>query len=324
MEKNYWGYRIDKNRIGFFMDELNNGRLRQGWGWHESQNLRDFKMDGGAKRNMPMFHKVKKGDILFVPRLPSWGEVAIVEATEDWNVGYQFEIYQEYGDYGHIFPARFIKRFTRNNEHVTGNIRSTLRNPSRFWNINRYVEDIEKLLSQDSLLKEQDHHSRLTSTVGEVFNNVFDDQEFTKQIYDKLNEQFTGVEWESALVDGLQELCPFYQIERVGGKKEKNHGTDILIKLPSPLEGYQYAIAIQVKDYEGKVSESVINQINKADDYWQNEEGLKLIDKWLIITKAPKDSNNEIENNESGVKVIFANELKALLSRIAKNMITME
>ena len=95
------------------------------------------------------------------------------------------------------------------------------------------------------------------------------------------------------------------------------------VTLPSPLEGDQYAIAIQVKDYEGKVSESPIDQINKADDYWQNE-GLKLIDKWLIITKAPKDSNNEIENNESGVTVIFANELKALLSRIAKNMIPME
>lgn len=321
---NYWGYRIDKSRIGFFMDELNNGRLRQGWGWDDRQNLRDIKMDEGAKRNLPMFNKVKEGDILFIPQLPSWGEVAIVKATEDWGDGYQFEIHQEYGDYGHIFPAKFIKSFTRSNENVTGNIRSTLRNPSRFWNI-RYTEDSEILLKapQDSLKEKQDHYSRLTSSVGEVFNEVFNDQNFTDKIYDKLNEQFTAEEWEFALAHGLQELCPFYQIERVGGNKEKSHGTDILIKLPSPLGGDQYAIAIQVKDHEGKVSKSAIDQINKADDYWQNE-GLKLIDKWLIITKAPKDSNNEIENNESGVEVIFANKLKALLSRIAKNMITME
>jgi len=45
------------------------------------------------------------------------------------------------GDYGHIFPARFIKRFTRNNENVTGNLRSTLKNPSRFWSINHYSDD---------------------------------------------------------------------------------------------------------------------------------------------------------------------------------------
>jgi len=82
--KNYWCYRIDTNRIKFFMDELNNGRLRQGWGWDERQNLREIKMDKGARRNLPMFNKVKKGDILLIPQLPTWGEIAVVEATDDW------------------------------------------------------------------------------------------------------------------------------------------------------------------------------------------------------------------------------------------------
>lgn len=307
------------------MDELNNGRLRQGWGWDKKQDLRSFKMDEGAGRNRPMFNKVKKGDILLVPQLPNWGQIAIVEATEDWSNGYEFRIDENFGDYGHIFPAKFIKRFTRNNENVTGNLRSTLKNPSRFWSINHYSEDVEVLLNvpQDGLVKKQDHQSRLTSVVGDVFNEVFNEQEFTKKLYDKFIEQFTREEWEFALVNGLSELFPFYQVERVGGKEEKNHGTDILIKLPSLLSDYEYAIAIQVKDYEGSVGQSVIDQINKADKYWEGEN-LKLIEKWVIITKASKDVNIELTNNVSDVKIIFAGELKELLNRIAKNMIGMK
>ena len=43
-------------------------------------------MDEGAGRNRPIFNKVKKGDILLIPQIPSWGEVALVEATEDFNI----------------------------------------------------------------------------------------------------------------------------------------------------------------------------------------------------------------------------------------------
>ncbi|MBU4444970.1 hypothetical protein KJ656_07800 [bacterium] len=323
--KNYWCYRIDKNRIKFFWDELKNGRLRQGWGWDKRQDLRKFEMDEGAGRNRPIFKKVKKGDILLIPRLPDWGQVAIVEATEDWSKGYEFNIDKKLGDYGHIFPAKYIKRFTRNNENVTGNLRSTLKNPSRFWSINHYSEDVEILLSvsDSELVEKQDIPSRLSSLVVDVFNEVFDDQKFTNKLYDKFTEQFTREEWEFALVNGLKELFPFYQIEHVGGKKEKKHGTDILIKLPSLLSDYEYAIAIQVKDYEGVVGKDVIDQINKADDYWESEN-LKLIDKWVIITRASKNVNMVLASNDSNVKIVFAGELKELLSKIAKSLIRNE
>jgi hypothetical protein len=324
-KKNYWCYRIDTSRIKFFTKELNEGRLRQGWGWDEAQDLRDFKLDEGAGRNRPMFNKVKKGDILLIPQLPNWGEVALVEATEDWNKGYVFEIDQTLGDYGHIFPAKYLKKFTRNNENVTGNLRSTLKNPSRFWNINHYSDDVEILVNSQitELSKRQDHNSRLESSIGTVFNEVFDEKLFTDKLYDKLTEQFTREEWEFALVYGLKQIFPFYQIERVGGKEEKNHGTDILIKLPSLLSNYSYAIAIQVKDYDGFVGKEVISQINKADDYWESEN-LKLIEKIVIITKAKKDDNIKLLEHDKNVKFIFATELKQLMSEIGKCFIGMK
>lgn len=318
--RNYWCYRVDTSKLQYFISELYEGCLRQGWGWDNRQDLRNFKLDEGAGRNRPMFNRVKKGDILLVPQLPNWGEVALVEATEDWNIGYKFEISEKYGDYGHIFPAKYLKKFTRNNEKVTGNLRSTLKNPSRFWNINHYANDVELLLNteESELSKKQEHNSRLENSIGSVFNEVFDETIFANKLYDKLTEQFTREEWEFALVHGLREMFPFYQIDRVGGTEERNHGTDILIKLPSILSNYEYAVAIQVKDYEGYVNGNVVHQIEKSENYW-NSENLKLIDKIVIVTKAQKDHNLQLLENDKNVKFIFANELKQLLSEIGKH-----
>lgn len=323
--KNYWCYRIDTKQSEFFFGELKNGRLRQGWGWNEKQNLKDFQLDEGAGRNRPMFDKVKKDDILLIPQLPSWGEVALVEATEDWGKGYIFEIDKNLRDYGHIFPAEYLKKFTRNNENVTGNLRSTLKNPSRFWNINHYSEDVERLLSTEvtELSKSQDYSSRLESSIGSVFNEVFDEKLFAEKLYKKLTEQFTREEWEFALVHGLKQIFPFYQIERVGGKEETNHGTDILIKLPGITSDYSYAIAIQVKDYEGFVGTDVIAQINKAEKHW-NTGNSKLIEKIVIITEAKEDENIQLLEHDKSVKFIFANELKHILTEIGKGFIGMK
>ena len=60
------------------------------------------------------------------------------------------------------------------------------------------------------------------------------------------------------MVHGLKQIFPFYHIERVGGPEESKHGTDILIRMPGIIIDYEYAIAIQVKDYEGFVANNVI------------------------------------------------------------------
>ena len=323
-KKEYWGYRIDVNKIKFFQKELENGRLRQGWGWDKKQDLRNLSLDEGAKRNLPMFNKVKKDDIILIPRLPSWSFVTIAQATQDWKTGYNFNIHNEQNDYGHIFPAKICKYFSRNNKYVTGNIRSTLKNPSRFWNINRYSDDIELIHEQPykDLISDIENKERLINSIDKIFNENFNENNFKHDIFKKLNEQFSSEEWEYVLEKGFNKIFPFYNIERVGGKKEENHGTDILIRIPSILKGYQYGIAIQVKDYRGNVSNDVINQIHKAEKYWQdNEEGLKIIDKIVIFTNADKKNNAGLSVNDSGIKFIFSNDLKEILNQIAKSFI---
>lgn len=318
--KQYWCYRIDTSRASFFQKNLENGILRQGWGSDKKQDLRNLTLEGGAKRNRPMFDRVKKGDILLIPRLPESANVTIAEATEDWNKGYNFEISQEFGDYGHQFPAKILKTFVRTNSNVSGGIRATLKNVSRFWNINQYCQDVEKLILAVDTVSSQNHQDRFLASIEDVFQEIFQEASFKEKIYNKLTSNFSNEEWEFALVEGLSNLYPEYTVERVGGKTEKQHGTDILIRIPG-LSTYQYGIAIQVKDYEGFVSDEVISQINKADKYWLENESLKLIDKIVIITKADKGSNLKLANKDSSVNFIFAEELKELLGKIAKNQI---
>lgn len=70
-----------------------------------STRFKKFQNDEGAGRNRPIFNKVKKGDILLIPQIPNWGEVALVEAIEDFNLGYRFELDKNQSDYGLFFSS---------------------------------------------------------------------------------------------------------------------------------------------------------------------------------------------------------------------------
>jgi len=324
MKRNYWGYRIDTKHISFFWDQLENEEvLRQGWGFDESHNLRNREQSDQSRRNRSMYEKVKKGDILLVPRLPDWDEVAIVEATKDWNEGYAFDIDTTLRDYGHIFPAKFCVSFVRFNKYVGGSLRSTLKARNRFWNMNHCVDDIEKLLlvNKEELKTPQSNEDRFRDSMMEVFNKVFSNEKVSSMIYDNFSKKFSGGEWENALVLGLQSLFPLNHVERVGGNNEKKHGVDILMKLPGLNNKYEDAIAIQVKDYHGKVNlDDAFNKISLADEYdWGDE--LNRIDKWIIITTNEKEIVIDQNSTKNDVKLLYGKDFTDLLKRISLSYI---
>lgn len=315
MEKNYWGYRIDVKNQDFFFKELEQGRLRQGWGYAENQKLPDTK-DSGAKKNLSMHDKVKKGDILLIPRLPDWGSVAIAEAIEDWNEGYKFEIDDEKKDYGHIFPAKYIGCFNRHGKDVSGNIQSTLKARNRFWNISRLSEDVEKIMKNLEGNKESTSViENIKNIVSEKVKTYFDLKECCDRIVDEYNKKFTASQWEEVLKNVLEKIYPEYKIKKMGGSKEEEHGTDVLVNVRGISENYN--IAIQVKNYTGEISDEnidiIIDQVNKAEKYgW--EDG-KLIDKILVITPAKEEENPKLieECQKNKIRVIFSEELKNLI-----------
>ncbi len=327
----YWGFRIDKRNPDFFWNELHNGNLRIGWGFDKRQNLRkqkqyaEFWKGGadGAKPNLKILERVKKGDMLLVPQIPDWDKVAVVEATEDFDKGYRFEIPGNEGDYGHIFPAKIERSFARSNKHVSGNIRSTLKAQCRFWNLDWCRDDVEEIrvAPQSELEKAQSNIDRLGNAINTAFNEF--SKKFEQDVCERINRATNAEAWEYVLVDVLKTLFPQYNVERVGGKSEAHHGTDILMKIPAPFGGYEYGIAIQVKDYEGRVGEHVIDQINKAKDAWR-EGGVKIIENVVVLTKAKKEENGHLINSASGVKFMFSNELNPTLFQYAVKHIGMQ
>ena len=109
----YWGFRIDVNcqdYPGYYVKELNERRvLRQGWGYDESQNLRNLDQNNLPREqqaNVRMFNVVKQGDFVLIPRIPEWELVTIARVTEDWDKGYVFGIDEDKGDYGPPIPRK--------------------------------------------------------------------------------------------------------------------------------------------------------------------------------------------------------------------------
>ena len=314
-EKHYWGYRIDVKNQDFFFKELQQGCLRQGWGYAENQKLPNT-TDSAARKNLSMYYNVKKGDILLIPRLPDWGSVAIVEATEDWDKAYGFEIDDEKKDYGHIFPAEYKGCFNRHGKDVSGNIQSTLKARNRFWNISRFSEDIEKIMGNLEGNRESTSViENIKNIVSEQVKSYFNLKKCCDQIVDEYNQKFTASQWEEVLKDVLEKIYPEYKIKKMGGSKEEEHGTDVLVNVRGISENYN--IAIQVKNYTGEISDEniniIIDQVNKAEKYgW--EDG-KLIDKILVITPAKEEENPKLieECQKKEIRVIFSEELKKLI-----------
>ena len=325
---NYWGFRINwrnAKAFEFLKKEIENGRLRQGWGFDESQDLRKDPKDKGAMANKPILQNVKKGDYLLIPHVPLYPYVTIVQAAQDFSDGYQFQIDPEQKDYGHIFPIeKTNKKFVRGNVNVHADIRNSLRNPMRFWRMTRYGEKIQNIigLSEEELVKPTYYDELALDNLHEAINLTLNEDVLQKNIHDLFEKNFQSAEWEFALRAALNLVFPNYVVERVGGKEEKKHGCDLSIFIPGVELNRGYVIGIQVKDYQNQVSDDVIEQIMKADVYnWdQDDTEYKLIDKYLILIDSEPQKNQKLiyEAKNKGIRVLFRNDVIKLLTRAAK------
>lgn len=319
-QRNYYAFRTDRKHRAFLNSELQAGRLRQGWGFHPGQNLRNWTVDQGSKANLRML-TVQKGDLILVPGLPEQHLVTLVRAGENWNDGYRFEIDEKRKDYGHIFPVEKLLVFARHNEYVHADIRKTLRTPSRFWSVGNYAETITNLLNytDEQLGSTIDATDKFSSAVAGAYEENFNQEGFTTSLRSRLTATHQSGEWENALVAGLQALFPAYQLKRTGGVKEKQHGTDILILMPGLMANENFGIAIQVKDYSNQTDLGAIEQINKADAW--GEHDVRIVEKVVIYTNVKEVDHEYLKDNEQGVRVLFAKQLDELLGRMGEAFI---
>lgn len=317
-----WVVRIDKFAIEILSQRILAGRLHQGWGWDEKQRLDQsnakLAMDEGASRNRRMFRDVKKDDLILVANCPSHGKITLVSATEDWNIGYRFDIIKEItynfegGDYGHSFPVKLIRIFDKNNPIVSSSIRDTLRCAGRFWNIDALLPEViaVQINPENSSCDALDRWEQNIISLAE-------NEEFSKKIWKKTIATVSKAEWENLLAKALQRINPSWSIRRCGGQKESEHGTDIIASFKGLFQEIDYGIAIQVKDYHGKVNESPIDQLLKArrSDYWRINENIKIVDLYLVLTKSEEIHNSSLleRAEKEGVTILWKEELMDII-----------
>jgi Restriction endonuclease len=332
-QRRYWAIRTDKENKSLLLGELCAGRLRQGWGYDPSQNLRlvqDEIARGGAwwdrlteKQKEVLLHLkmlsaahggVKIGDWILVPNLPDYGAFVIAEVTGD----YQFEPLDLVGDtdvnglatdYAHVLPVRLItdRGINRYAEHVDARIRSTLRTPMRMWNVDGYRDEIERLVNQyksgGDFATAVSGEARLrTAWDLAIFHAT---AELQQRLGLELDSRFQAAEWEEPITQILGNLYPGADVRWVGGPKEA--GADVIVQLANHFGGVPWLIVVQIKNYTGEIGPAVLQQLRVAHERYSTEGTILSL---VVMTTAERTSadlrdKSDLLVKEFGVPIRF-------------------
>ena len=159
--RRYWVMRTDRENKPRLWAEVQQGRLRQGWGWADDQDLREVRrvaLSGGtwsdaqraATRNRRMLsaepNSIKLGDLIVLPHLPDERRYSIVRVAGPYEYGPA----DGWTDYRHILPVELLSGrvgIDVNDPRMSPQLRRSLRNQHRMWSIDPVGPDVESLLA---------------------------------------------------------------------------------------------------------------------------------------------------------------------------------
>ena len=298
---NCWAMRTSRDseeHRKFLNDALRNGLLRQGWGWDKSQDLRDLEAlwanDGelsdiqkqaGRHRRMGNGQGdayMQAGDLVAIPNMPNDGLFTIARITGD----YYFEIPEAIGDFGHVRPVEVLTPMgvSNHNRLVHAGLRRSFRALSRMWNIRSYCESLDSILQSglapEELMIGSTPVERVDTVVADLITEPLN--LMADRLASALPERVRAEEWEPVLREALESLFPV-SVLRTGGRNE--HGADIEIVISNPFEeNRDWIVAVQVKDYEGKVGAEVADQL--VDAYESRSQYYQVIAVVLLVSNA--------------------------------------
>ena len=303
------------------MNELRQGRLRQGWGYHASQDLRliQKKLGSGARltedeqvawRNHSFVDGYKNGDLIISPNLPLIGMFCISEVVGDYDFDLSDTSHNNSGDEPDFGHSRKVKLITPNGIDkydgvVDSKIAATIKTPSRMWNIDYLGDAVEKIIKDtDSLGKYSKSNPK--DVVKKMRMDLIDigKQTALKNAKEKgmqfFDTQFTAHDFELAMVDLLSQKFSHCEVVGVGGPNEQYHGTDILITVSSPFEELaknpSTYIPVQVKFHSG-VSHHGLEQLAKSISYWRKQG---IVNRVVLINTAELSDDAKKQFNELG------------------------
>ena len=323
----HWAMRTcrdDEEIRQYIHDELSQGRLRQGWGWDESQNLghidslwandeplssdqqeasRHWRMGNGEG---PDYMQVD--DLIVVANVPNDGLFTICRITGN----YEFNIPEEFEDFGHIRPVEVLTPQGISNDHklVHADLRRSFRCRSRMWNVEAHAACLDGILEslQSGLAPEELTHGstadgRAESVVAELITEPLD--QMATRLEKALPQSVKAEEWEPVLRSALEQLFPV-SVYHTGGAQER--GADIEIVIPNPFEkNRDWIVPVQVKDYEGEVPVQVADQLKQAID--SRQAAYRVIAVVLLVSNAKASEGLEARmadlTAEYGVPFMF-------------------
>ena len=161
----YWVIRTDKAKTEYVAGELAQGRLRQGWGWADEQDLRRHRRRPAragrpltdAQKNTWRGNRrlldtepdgVRQGDLVLLPHQPRLGSWSLVRVAGPYRWEHPAELNSfDMPDYGHILPVEMVSTRPIHpfEDAVSARLRQTMRVLSRMWNIDSLGPDVEEL-----------------------------------------------------------------------------------------------------------------------------------------------------------------------------------
>ena len=220
------------------MRELDEGRLRQGWGSAPKQDLvllaqkRSMREpfdeeEAAAWRNRRLLptqpNGVQPGDIVVVPNLPTQGRWVIARVTG----GYRFEI-SELGYYGHIVAVEPIRDnagkiaiVEADNEVVDARLRASMRNLSRMWSIDALGPAVDRIIGAiehgvDTTVPQPGAHK-----LEQMFEEV------CASASTAMRKRYKAAELEQLVGALLEKIYPRGRVEHWGGPSEA--GADFIV-----------------------------------------------------------------------------------------------
>ena len=313
--------RVEEEHRTFLLHELHAGRLRQGWGYKKSQDLRCIEglwatgeqlseeQQSAARHwrmgNGPGDDCMQVGDLVAVPNMPDDGLFTICRIEGD----YYFEIAEEFGDFGHVRPVEVLTLKGVSNDHhlVDAGLRRSFRARQRLWNINVHCDTLNRILqarlAPEALTVGSTPEGRVESVVSELITDPLD--LMAQRLGRALPESVRAEEWEPVLRVALESLFPV-SVHHTGGSSER--GADIEIVIPNPFEeDRDWIVPVQVKDYEGEVGPEVADQLEEA--FETRSQSGRVIAVVLLVSnadaaKALEDRMRELQR-QYGVPFIF-------------------
>jgi hypothetical protein len=293
----YWAMRTDRQNRELILDELRQGRLRQGWGWAPEQDLRVIwkkvetdedltKYETSAWKNWAMLggdEGMEVDSLIILPNLPERSMFLIAEVTGDYyyeplTLDKTTDVNDLGQDYGHVMPVSLpagISAFRYQDDRIAAPVRRSLRCQSRIWSVQPYERQINELLEIAKRGEADKGSWDLGGTLDRVYRKA---KEATRQPFHEALEKgfdnaFGGEELEEPCRILLDQVFPKADVRRIGGSHE--HGADILVTWDDPLSEYgtrpslSWRMVVQVKNWRGVASDiHPIDQICAACRYY--------------------------------------------------------